>query len=316
MADYVADFSLRESGLWEYFRISECLEDKGIRHCIAGDPIITALGYPLAILSLHMAVADEQVEDALAVILQQGFTTTPGRQCYVDHEATCFPQGWPGYTLVRASAPSEDPFAVQLMLVPASFWHMDVSAASLSANTFLHPGTRCRFPTRLFYLSGTCQTLASSWKCLLGIKPECALFFGQRFLALIDAVVEAELKPGCNRAVYSYFEMQYHYHVHNLSPETLLGLPPEDKFFTDLYNRPLWPSTRSKVCLYRHQIQQGQLTVEEAWNLIPKKALRLEATWKEIRRREREIRERQEHDVQQHDLQQHDAQQQDAKRAD
>jgi hypothetical protein len=70
--------------------------------------------------------------------------------------------------------------------------------------------------------------------------------------------------------------MQYHYLVACLSPDTLLSLPPEDKFFVDLYGRLLPPKTRDKVCLNRQWVRQGLITVEKARTSIPKKALLFE----------------------------------------
>ncbi|KAK9350921.1 hypothetical protein V1523DRAFT_428546 [Lipomyces doorenjongii] len=154
-----------------------------------------------------------KLEDALTVILQQGFQETRGRDCYVDKEATIAPLGWPGYRLI-----SSELLPPTVMLVPASFWHMDLSVSSISENTFLHPATRCRFPKRLFYLD-----------------------------ALVNAIVEGALKPGWNILVSGYFKIQYHYLLACLSPDTIIGLPPEDKFFVDLYGRLLPPSTRQKL---------------------------------------------------------------------
>ncbi|KAK9489151.1 hypothetical protein V1508DRAFT_401124 [Lipomyces doorenjongii] len=249
MADYISHEPLQESPEWGLYRLSECLEEHNIRHCIAGDAIISILRYPLVICDLYLAIADEQLEDALTVILQQGFQEIRGRDCYVDKEATIAPLGWPGYRLM-----SSELLPPTVMLVPASFWHMDLSVPSISENTFLHPTTLCRFPKRLFYLD-----------------------------ALVNAIVEGALKPGWNILVSGYFKMQYHYLVACLSPDALMGLPPEDKFFVDLYGRLLPPSTRQKVCFNQQQIRQGLMTVEDAWKLIPRKALEFDAIWRKIR---------------------------------
>lgn len=169
MEDYEAGVPLRESPDWDVYRLSECLEDHRIRHCIAGDAIIATLGYPLVICNLYLAVADEQLEDALAVFLQEGFQKSQGHECYVDKDATDNPLGWPGYNLRMLSAPSMAP---NLVLVPSSFWHMELSASSLSATTFLHRTTRCRFPKIWFYLDGMCVT---AWTTLLPLNFSLAL---------------------------------------------------------------------------------------------------------------------------------------------
>ncbi|KAE8384576.1 hypothetical protein BDV23DRAFT_166569 [Aspergillus alliaceus] len=240
MVDFEAKKPLQESSAWYLFHLSECLEDRLIKHCIAGDAILTTLGHPLVICQLYLVVADEQLEDALAVMLQQGLEQSQGPAVYVERDATVAPLGWPGYTLKR---PRASFLAPEVSLVPSSFWHMDLSEASLLKNTFLHPTTRCRFPTRLFYID-----------------------------ALINAIIESTLKPGHNTRIHGYLEMQYLYLVDWLSafsPDTLLKLPPGNRFFVDLYGTPLPPATRRRVCLNRQRIQLGLLTVEDAWGSMP-----------------------------------------------
>ncbi|KAF7591093.1 hypothetical protein BBP40_001992 [Aspergillus hancockii] len=198
------------------------------------------LGHPLVICQLYLVVADEQLEDALAIMLQQGLKQSQEPAVYVDRDATVAPLGWPGYTL---KGPLASLLAPGVSLVPSSFWHMDLSEASLSKNTFLYPTTRCRFPTQLFYLD-----------------------------ALINVLVESTLKPGHNTRIHGYLDMQYHYLVDwlsSLSPGTLLKLPPGNRFFVDLYGTPLPPATRQRVCSNRQRIQLGLLTVEDAWGSMP-----------------------------------------------
>ncbi|KAF5863449.1 hypothetical protein ETB97_010080 [Aspergillus alliaceus] len=269
MVDFEAKKPLQESSGWYLFHLSECLEDRLIKHCIAGDAILTTLGHPLVICQLYLVVADEQLEDALAVMLQQGLEQSQGPAVYVDRDATVAPLGWPGYTLKR---PRASFLAPEVSLVPSSFWHMDLSEASLLKNTFLHPTTRCRFPTRLFYIDGICYVLdASSIHSFLALK----LLLSRSdtpHLALINAIIESTLKPGHNMRIYGYLEMQYLYLVNWLSafsPDTLLKLPPGNRFFVDLYGTPLPPATRRRVCLNRQRIQLGLLTVEDAWGSMP-----------------------------------------------
>jgi hypothetical protein len=97
MADFTAVRSLQRCFMWNLFRVSEYLEDCGIRHCIVGDAIITILGYPLVVFDLYLAVEDKQLEDAHAIVLQQSFTDTCGHDCFTDKRATDNPTGWPGY---------------------------------------------------------------------------------------------------------------------------------------------------------------------------------------------------------------------------
>lgn len=274
MADFEAKKPLQEFLEWYLFHLSECLEDRRIKHCIAGDAILTTLDHPLVICQLYLAVADEQLEDALAVMLQQGLEQSQGHAVYADRDATIAPLGWPGYTLKR---PLASFLAPGVSLVPSSFWHMDLSEASLSKNTFLHPSTRCRFPTRLFYLDSMCYLLdASSIHSFLALILLLSRANPLPRLALINAVVESTLKPGHNTRIRGYLEMQYHYLVDWLSafyPDTLLKLPPGNKFFVDLYGTPLPPATRRRVCLNRQRIQLGLLTVEDAWGSMPIKLI-------------------------------------------
>ncbi|KAB8230899.1 uncharacterized protein BDW43DRAFT_320950 [Aspergillus alliaceus] len=178
-------------------------------------------------------------------MLQQGLEQSQESAAYIDRDATVAPLGWPAYTLKR---PFVCLLAPGVSLIPSSFWHMDLSEASLSQNIFLHPTTRCRFPLRLFYLD-----------------------------ALINALVESTLRPGYNTRIHGYLDMQYHYLVDwlsSLSPGTLLKLPPGNKFFVDLYGTPLPPATRQRVCLNRQRIQLGLLIVEDAWGSMPTKLIK------------------------------------------
>lgn len=290
MADFEAKKPLQEFSGWYLFHLSECLEDSRIKHCIAGDAILTTLGHPLVICRLYLVIADEQLEDALAVMLQQGLEKCEGPAVYVERDATIAPLGWPGYTLKR---PLASFLAPDVSLVPSSFWHMDLSEASLSKNTFLHPATRCRFPTRLFYLDGMCYVLdpSSIHSFLALILPILRAKLLPR-LALINALVESTSEPGHNMSIHGYLEMQYLYLVDWLSafyPDTLLKLSPGNKFFVDLYGTPLPPGARRRVCVNRQRIQQGLMTVEDAWGTMPMKFIetvkRIEADRKDKLRR-------------------------------
>ncbi|KAJ5561482.1 hypothetical protein N7461_000243 [Penicillium sp. DV-2018c] len=261
MADFEANEPLQQTAEWHVLHLSECLEDRHIKHCIAGDAVLTTLNHPLVIIHLYLAVADEQIEDALSVMLQQGLEKRPGRDTYVEKDATIASLGWPGYTLQWPLAPSH---AIGVSLVPSSFWHLDLSEASLSKNTFLHPTTRCRFPTRLLYLN-----------------------------SLISSLVELTLEPGHNRSIARYLQTQYHYLVNWLSwqsPGILLNLPPCDKFFVDLYGVFLPPDARPKICLNRQRIQLGLITAVDASQEMPTKFIetikKIETIRKEKMRRE------------------------------
>ncbi|KOS42121.1 hypothetical protein ACN38_g6956 [Penicillium nordicum] len=100
---------------------------------------------------------------------------------------------------------------------------------------------------------------------LVFVSPGCVLIFSSSDRSYC-------LKPGGNEHISSYFTMQYHYLVGFIPPDILLGLPPEDKFFVELYGKALPPRTRERVILNRQRIRQGLMNVEEAWKSIPKKS--------------------------------------------
>ncbi|PLN78670.1 hypothetical protein BDW42DRAFT_174345, partial [Aspergillus taichungensis] len=91
MTDLESKKSLQASSSWRHFHLSQCLEDRGIKHCIAGDAVLEALGHPLVLCQLYLVIADEQLEDALTVMLQQGLEQVQGAGLYVDRDAANTP---------------------------------------------------------------------------------------------------------------------------------------------------------------------------------------------------------------------------------
>jgi hypothetical protein len=81
--------------------------------------------------------------------------------------------------------------------------------------------------------------------------------------------------------------MQFHDLVGCFSPDTLLYLLPEDRFFTGLYGKFLPLSTPQKVCFNWRRIWQGLMTIEEPWRLIPRNALEAHYIWRLARRHEK-----------------------------
>ncbi|RHZ62151.1 uncharacterized protein CDV56_107593 [Aspergillus thermomutatus] len=247
MEDYRAKGRLQDSVVWPEFRASEILEISGLRHSIVGDAIIRILGYPLVISDLYLAIADEQLQDAYSILLDNGFNDVPGVDLAYRYEhAIESPAGWPGYRLVVD--PSAQLQATRVMLVPATFWHLNLEPESFSANTFLFPDSRCRFPRRLFYLH-----------------------------ALIDVISERDQKSGFNTNITGYFKLQYSYLLAVIPKDLIALLSEEDRFFVDLFQKVLLPSARKKVCLQRQQIRMGCITVEAARQSIPRKDLALAA---------------------------------------
>lgn len=93
MIDSKSKKPLQEPSSWRRFHLSECLEYQGIEHCIAGDVTITALDHPLVLCQLYLVITDEQLVDALTVMLQQGLEQVQGAQYYVDQDAANAPLG-------------------------------------------------------------------------------------------------------------------------------------------------------------------------------------------------------------------------------
>lgn len=154
MAEYVYKFPLKEQSFWPALWAAELLESAGLQHCIVGDTVARLLGSPTCVCCLFIAVSDEQLEDGRRILLDHGHHgKSQNLLCPSNEEARENPGGWPGHTFL--SRHSVKLSGIDIMLVPASVWYLDLSPASFAANTFLHPDTSCRFPTRLFYIDGT-----------------------------------------------------------------------------------------------------------------------------------------------------------------
>lgn len=131
------------------------MEDAGLRHCVVGETIAKVLGSDPYVIDLFLVVADEQLEETYSILLEHEFIDIGlENEPYIDTNATKDPSGWPGYGLMMD--PTIESEFVGVWLIPASYWHLDLRPASFSVNTFLHPGTRCRFSTRSFYTNGEC----------------------------------------------------------------------------------------------------------------------------------------------------------------
>lgn len=97
----------------------------------------------------YLAIADEQLEAATSTLLKHGYRNFHNDKTHYDETATEeHASGWPGHIIsFRNLISTRDQ---RIYLTPASFWYLDLGPASFSVNTFLLPGTRCRFPTKLF----------------------------------------------------------------------------------------------------------------------------------------------------------------------
>ncbi|KAL2756601.1 hypothetical protein ACRALDRAFT_2033927 [Sodiomyces alcalophilus JCM 7366] len=245
MVDYVSKFPFKKRSIWPHLRATELLESAHLRHCIVGDTVAQVLGSPALVCALFIAVADEQLEDGRRILLDHGYHGKPQNlQCFGHSEARENPGGWPGHTF--SSPVSVEPSELDVMLVPASSWYLDLSPTSFAAYTFLHPDTLCRFPTRRFYIN-----------------------------ALICGIAERFDTPGLNCSITLYLQVQYAYVLGVLPEKFIALLPEEDQLFIELFDSALF--ARRKVCTEWKKIRDGKQTVDEARKRIPRHDLRLAA---------------------------------------
>ncbi|OQE30698.1 hypothetical protein PENFLA_c002G05720 [Penicillium flavigenum] len=249
MADYKVRFPRLESTISPPVQI---LEAAGVRYCVVGDLVVMALGGPLLLTDMYFAVANDQLELARSALASHGFDELPQTRLRFFSDATKESStGWPGYRFVPHEAdPDDGPdryWATSTIIIPATFWHLDLSPESFTTTTFLVPDTGYRFPFKLVYLR-----------------------------AMIDAVAQRHADEGLNSQISSYFKIQYAY-LRGLLRDVLACLPDEDRFFIEFFDRVILYSTRKKVCNLRQQIRDGLITPETAKDLLPKNYLKLEA---------------------------------------
>ncbi|KAJ6180830.1 hypothetical protein N7519_011291 [Penicillium mononematosum] len=230
----------------------QVLEAAGVRYCVVGDLVVMALGGPLLLTDMYFAVADDQLELARTALASHGFDELPQTHLRFFSDATKESStGWPGYRFVPHEAdPDDGPdryWATSTIIIPATFWHLDLSPESFTTTTFLVPDTGYRFPFKLVYLR-----------------------------AIIDAVAQRHADEELNGQISSYFLIQYAYLL-GLLRDVLACLPDEDQFFIDFFDRVILYNTRKKVCYLRQQIRDGLITYETARDLLPKSFLKLEA---------------------------------------
>lgn len=147
-------YDWRKSIFWPEICAAEVLEDGGIRSCIVGDFAASYYGGDIYPSDVHIAIADEQLEAARCMLLKKAFIEVPqiDRRFNCHYATTESTMGWPGYKFVVS--PNSSPLFHGVVIVTASIWHLDLQPNSWQANTFLHTDTRCRIPTRLFYIRG------------------------------------------------------------------------------------------------------------------------------------------------------------------
>jgi hypothetical protein len=144
----------QSEGLSEEFRAAEILEQHGYRTCIVGDAASAVYGSDVAISDIYIAVADEELQSAFGTLLGRGFLEEPQTKLRFTSTTPMkdSSSGWPGHRLVR-QPPKQDTRGI--LLIPATFWHLDLGEGNFSSDTLLFPRSKCRFPRLESYVNGT-----------------------------------------------------------------------------------------------------------------------------------------------------------------
>jgi hypothetical protein len=153
MADYNVNFTRLQSYISPPTQI---LEAAGVRYCVVGDLVVIALGGPLVLTDMYFAVADDQLELARSALASHGFEELPQRHRWFFSPATKESStGWPGYRFLPHDSDRPDYYwDASTIIIPATFWHLDLSQESFATTTFAGPDTGYRFPFKLVYLRG------------------------------------------------------------------------------------------------------------------------------------------------------------------
>lgn len=136
------------------WRPQEILAAVGVRYCIVGDLVICALGrHPLVPFDFQLVIADEQLETACQALTTNGYQEFPQthERFFAESATEESTRGWPGHRFLPNDAGK---WATSTIIMPATFWHLDLSRDSWSANTVCIPSTPCRLPRRLVYFRG------------------------------------------------------------------------------------------------------------------------------------------------------------------
>jgi hypothetical protein len=139
-------------GLSEEFRAAEILEEDGYRTCIVGDMASVAYGSDVVVSDLYIAVADSELQSALKILLERGYLEEPQTKLrFMGSTSKESNSGWPGYRL-RHQPRRRD--TVGVLLMPATFWNLDLDGRSFWSDTLLFPQSKYRFPRHEAYMNG------------------------------------------------------------------------------------------------------------------------------------------------------------------
>jgi len=150
--DFPVDWEIEQLELSEEFRAAEILEEDGYRTCIVGDVASVVYGSDVVVSDLYIAVADNELQSALETLLERGFLEEPQTKLrFMESTSKESSSGWPGYRLRRQPRRRD---TVGVILMPATFWNLDLDGRSFWSDTLLFPRSKCRFPRLEAYVNG------------------------------------------------------------------------------------------------------------------------------------------------------------------
>ena len=154
-ADPATDYSLLATlpkvGMRRGLQASALLEVAAIRHCLVGDVAAQALGSDVLIGHTFLAVSDAQLAAAGALLSSTGIFLDA---VFRYDRATKTDEYYPGFVFVTQEIDVQTN-PCRIMVVPASYWHLDLDADAYARNTVLLSDPRCRFPNKLHYIDGS-----------------------------------------------------------------------------------------------------------------------------------------------------------------
>ena len=149
---FPVDWEIEQLRLSEEFRAAEILEEDGYRTCIVGDVASVMYGSDVVVSDLYIAVADNELQSALKILLECGFLEEPQTKLrYMSSTSKESNLGWPGHRLRRQPRRRD---TVGVLLMPAAFWSLDLDGRSFWSDTLLFPRSKCRFPRLEVYVKG------------------------------------------------------------------------------------------------------------------------------------------------------------------
>ena len=149
---FPVDWEIEQLRLSEEFNAAEILEENGYRTCIVGDVASVVYGSDVVISDLYIAVADNELQSALKTLLERGFLEEPQTKLrFMGSTPKESNPGWPGYRLRRQPRRKD---TIGVLLMPATFWNLDLDGKSFSSDTLLFPRSKCRFPRLEAYMNG------------------------------------------------------------------------------------------------------------------------------------------------------------------